>query len=124
MENKQILFRLDLITSQRLESKLLSENMTRQDFLSKVVELYLDNKLDISNEFINTDSSEITTEITDIKDKLAKLENLLMVHDSDIDSLKDNSKRVNELVGKIDNKESGYKPNSAGQLIKDIKDMV
>ena len=75
MTDKQIIFRLDSEISKRLEDRLKEKGMTRQYLFSKVVQLFLEDKLsfDNSNDNQSHDNSLITIDSSEVEMAVRKL---------------------------------------------------
>jgi len=77
MTTKQVLFRLDDSKLIALDNKLSDKGISKQFFLSKCVELFLEDKLSFDNNVITNDSSEIAElkkQIAVILERLDKIE--------------------------------------------------
>jgi hypothetical protein len=84
MSTKQVLFRLDDSKLIALDNKLSDKGISKQFFLSKCVELFLENKLSFDNNVIATEHEVIAidNEVVNLKkqiavifERLSKLEN-------------------------------------------------
>lgn len=86
MTTKQVLFRLDDSKLIALDNKLSDKGISKQFFLSKCVELFLEDKLSFDNNVITNDSSEIVElkkQIAIINKRLSKLEGDSNIKDGD-----------------------------------------
>lgn len=86
MTTKQVLFRLDDSKLIALDNKLSDKGISKQFFLSKCVELFLEDKLSFDNNVITNDSSEIVElkkQIAIINERLSKLEGDSNIKDGD-----------------------------------------
>ena len=74
MASKQILFRLDTITATALEKKLTEKGISKQFLFSKVVDLFIDDKLSFDNNVIatNNDNKKITIDSSKVAETIKK----------------------------------------------------
>lgn len=96
MTTKQVLFRLNDSKLIAFDNKLSDKGISKQFFLSKCVELFLEDKLSFDNNVIANDSSEIA----DLKKQIAIiLERLDKIEDNKVIASDNSPIQSRELIG-------------------------
>ena len=142
--SKQILFRLDDNTAKALEKKLTDKGITKQFLFSKVVELFIKDKLSLDSNSVekNLDNKKIAIDNNEvaeiIKERyLNELVNLLsidsslvnLVAEKVVNNIKSNSQKAiayipnsqNEELNWVDNEGKLIALQSLSQEFKDLK---